>query len=568
MSWLIARIAAICAVLAFGPTVSVTNVTAQTAAQVKPPGTVRPGQVERQFEKPPEPSAKPGVIAIPTPGQTPPPNADGIRFVLTQFTIDGVTVYTADTLRRFYADVLQKEVTLADVYRIVDSITARYRNDGYILSQVIVPAQSIEDGSIRLQAIEGYVADVRVEGGTAELRDRVRPYGEKIRGRRPLTAARLERYVLLVNDLPGVQARVVLAPAQTAGASDLVLQVSPRRIRAGLSVDNRGSEAQGLQRVFGDAGLNNLIGASLTELRQVTTLTPEMTYVAVAHDQFLGTHGGRLGLAGSYVYSRPQELAVVPLDLTTRSRTLSATYTHPLVRSRSRNLSVRAGLSAFDSASTVFEIEDSTDRLRAARVGVTYDVGDAWGGVTIADAEFSQGISGLGATANGDAYLSRPGGRVDFQKVTLYASRIQGLLANWSVVIATNAQYALTDLLAPELFSIGGEQFGRGYDPSEFLNDHGVAMKIDLRYVRAVGRTRQALLVPYGFVDGGRVWQRTPVAGIGAAQSATSAGIGLRVQAGSLLSGFVEFATPIGGIVQAENTRARFRAGLAISRTP
>jgi hemolysin activation/secretion protein len=545
-------------------TVSATNVSGQAPAQVKPPGTVQPGQVERQFERPPEPSAKPGAIAIPIPGQTPPPNAEGIRFVLQQLTLDGGTVYSADTLRRIYANVLHKEVTLAEIYRLVDTITARYRNDGYILSQVIVPAQSVENGSIRLQAIEGYIADVRIEGGTAGLRERVRPYGEKIRARRPLTAATLERYVLLMNDLPGVQARAVLAPSQTPGASDLVLQVSRRRVTAGFSTDNRGSQSQGRQRLFANVDFNNLLGASRTELRQVTTLTPELAYVAMAHDQILGTRGGRVGVSASYVYSRPQELAVIPLDLTTRSHTVSVTYSHPLVRSRARNLTVRAALSAFDSASTVFDVEDSTDRLRAARLGITYDAGDRFGGVNIADVEFAQGINGLGATANGDAYLSRPGGRADFQKVTLYAARIQALPANWSAVLATNAQYAFTDLLAPELFSVGGEQFGRGYDPSEFLNDHGAAVKLDLRYTRALGGARPTLLMPYGFVDGGRVWQRTPIAGVGAAQSATSAGVGLRVQVGTQLSGFVEFAAPIGRIADAANTRAKVRAGVSI----
>ena len=116
-------------------------------------------------------------------------------------------------------------MTLADIYKIVDSLTARYRNDGYILSQVVVPAQSVEHGVIRLQAIEGYIADVRVEGGDADLRARVGRYGEKIRAIRPLTAAALERYVLLLNDLPGVRVHAVLAPASTPGASELVLQV-------------------------------------------------------------------------------------------------------------------------------------------------------------------------------------------------------------------------------------------------------------------------------------------------------------------------------------------------------
>ena len=210
------------------------------SAQVRP-GSARPGQVERQVERPPVPTAQSGPIAIPETTQTPPANAADIRFQLTQMTVDGVSVYPADAVRRTYADALQREVTLADIYKIVDSLTARYRNDGYILSQVVVPAQSVEHGVIRLQAIEGYIADVRVEGGDADLRARVGRYGQKIRAIRPLTAAALERYVLLLNDLPGVRVHAVLAPASTPGASELVLQVSQHAVQAGFSADSRGS---------------------------------------------------------------------------------------------------------------------------------------------------------------------------------------------------------------------------------------------------------------------------------------------------------------------------------------
>ncbi|HEX8027270.1 MAG TPA: POTRA domain-containing protein [Vicinamibacterales bacterium] len=535
-----ARNAAVCAALLLCCTLSATRV----SAQVKPPGT-QPGQVERQFEKPPEPSAKPGSIAIPTTGQTPPPNAAAIKFVLNQLTIDGTTVYPADKLRSLYAASLHKEVSLVDVYRIVDAITARYRNDGYILSQVIVPAQSVENGVIKLQAIEGYIADVRVEGATPELRERVRKYGEKIRKHRPLTAAALERQVLLMNDLPGVVTRAVLAPSQTPGASDLVLQVSRHRVAGGISSDNRGSIAQGQQRIFADIEFQNLFAASRTELRSVTTGTPELNYAALMHEQVLGTHGGRLGISGSYVYSRPQELSIVPIDLVTKSGTATLTYTHPLIRRRARNLYLHGTFSSFDSSSTVFDVADTTERIRDVRLGFTYDFGDGIGGVNIADVEYSQGLQGLGASTSDDAYLSRPNGRADFQRALLYAARIQGLPGSFSMMIATNAQYAFTDLLAPQLFAFGGELFGRGYDPSQLLNDHGVAAKLDLRYARTWGGQHQTTLMPYGFFDAGRVWQRTPLPGIESSQTATTAGFGVRLQVGMRLSGFVEYAKPL-----------------------
>jgi len=524
-------------------------------AQVHPP-VPPPGQIERQLEKPPEPSAKQGVITIPAPGQTPPPNAEGIKFVLNQLTIAGSTVYSERALSAVYASDLHKEVTLAEVYRVVGRLTAKYRNDGYILSQVIVPAQAVEGGVIRLQAIEGYVADVRVEGGSARLRGRIRKYGDKIKASRPLTVGALERGVLLINDLPGVSAHAVLAPSAVPGASDLVLQVTHRAAAADLSSDNRGSTAQGPRRVSGTLDLHATLGAgSRTEVRGVSTLDRELIYVAVAHDQFVGASGGRFEVAASYVYSKPQELAIIPLDLVTDSETLTVSYTQAIVRSRSRNLSMRGSVSAFNSTSSIFGIRDTSDRVRAAHVGLTYDGADRIGGLNIADVEFSQGLKGLGASGSDSIFLSRPNGRTDFRKATLYAARVQSLPANWSLLASVDAQYAFTDLLASELFSVGGEQFGRGYDPSALLNDHGAALRLDLRYTAAVGGRSATTIMPYGFTDLGKVWQRTPEPGIAGSQSAASAGGGIRLNIGRQLSGFIEVAKPFNTIVGSDQNR-------------
>lgn len=538
---------------------------AQTAGQQKPP-VAQPGQIERQFQRPPEPTARPGAVTIPDVSQKPPENAGSITIVLTQVNVEGVTRYRPDALRSAYANLLQKEVTLADVYRVAETLTAKYRNDGYILSQVFVPAQTIEGGVVRLQAVEGYIANVRVEGSTASTRDRLKKYGDKIRATRPLTMAALERYVLLANDLPGVVAQAVLAPSTVAGASDLILRLSRRRELSDLNSDNRGSTAQGPTRVLGDFNRDSLLGVgSRTEMRGVTTFTPELSYVAAAHDQFVGAEGGKVGLAASYVYSRPQELSIVPLNLLTRSTTATVSYGHPLVRRRSYNLYGRAVLSAFDSTTKVFGVNDTIDHVRALQLAVTYDFADGLHGLNVVDVAFTQGLNALGASHNGEQLLSRASGRVDFRKGALYVQRLQMLAPNWSVLVSGSGQYAFTDLLTSEMFSFGGELFGRGYDPSALLNDHGASAKVDLRYIHRWGATRPLTLMPYAFGDAGRVWVRTGLPGLSSWASAASAGAGVRMNVGSQFSGFVEVAKPFNVVVGSDQSRdPRVYAGVTV----
>jgi hemolysin activation/secretion protein len=538
---------------------------APASAQQPRPPSQQPGQIERQFKKPPEPKAQPEAVTIPEEGQPRPANADRIRFVLNDLTLEGVTAYPMERLRPVYAGLLHQDVSLADIYQAVDTLTARYRNDGYILSQVIVPAQTVDSGVVKLRAIEGYIAAVTVDGGSQDVRERVLALGEKIRASRPLTAAVLERNVLLMNDLPGVRARAVLAPSAVPGASDLVLQVTNVPRATAFTADNRGSRSQGQQRLVGDGQFYSLFGgASATEVLGATSVNPELFFLSVSHTQFVGSAGGRIGVAASYAYSKPQELEVVPLHLITNSTTTAVSYIQPLIRRRARNLSVRAAFTTFDSRSDIFDVEDSADRLRAIRLGLTFDTSDRLNGVTIADFEFSQGINGLGASTNGDQYLSRPLGRADFRKVTLYSARMQTLHGNWSLFLAGSGQYAFTDLLSPELFSFGGELFGRGYDPSELLNDHGIAGRVDLQYAHTSTSHRRLLLLPYAFFDAGKVWQRTPLPGIPSSDSATSAGGGLRLTRGPL-SGFIEIAKPLDHVVLQEGNRdPRFYVGFSV----
>jgi len=532
-------------------------------AQVPLP--VQAGQIERQFQRPPEPRAQPGSLQLPEASLNPPANASDIRFALSQLIVEGVTVYPESALRPYYEGKLDKDVSLAEVYAIAGALTARYRNDGYILSQVLVPAQTIEGGRIRLKAVEGYVADVRVEGEVDTRRGLVATYADQIKATRPLTVAALERYLLLMNDLPGAFARAALVPSKTEqNASDLVVQFSQSRISGGLTVENRGSRTLGPVRWSADLDLFSALGLQdRTGIRIVSTLNRELDYFSLSHDEQIGSDGGKLGLQFNVVRSRPDESqSFIPLNLETSSNSGSASYSYPMIRSRSENLYLRGGVSVHDGFTTVFGVADTQDHIRALRLGLSYDLADSYRGVNIVDVEIGQGVRGLGASRAGDTDLSRAAGKPDFTKLSLYAARLQSLAQNWSLLVAVNVQYAATDLLSPELFSFGGEQFGRGYDPSELVGDSGAAMKLELRYTNSLQDGLS--YTGYCFYDAGFVRQRTP-AGAPASESAASAGLGLRYTFGRYLSGFVEIAKPLTRAVAAEeNHNARVYAGLSV----
>ncbi|MFH2045782.1 MAG: ShlB/FhaC/HecB family hemolysin secretion/activation protein [Pseudomonadota bacterium] len=528
------------------------------------PGTVQPGQIEQQFKRKPEILPKrPDRVIIPEADQTVPSNAQDIVFNLKRLVIEGSTVYSEKNLIPDYKNYLNREVSLADIYQIASTLTARYRNDGYILSKIVVPAQSIEDGQVRLKVIEGYIADIIVEGADKDQRKLVQDYEEKIRKCRPVKIKVIERYLLLMNDLPGAIARAVIKPSQKEqGASEMIVQFDQSKVQTGLSLDNRGGESLGHMRISADIGLNSMLGLQeKTMLRFVSSGNKKLNFGSISHEENIGTEGGKFNLSLSAVKSKPKDMEFIPLDLETSSQSGALTYIHPLIRNRTENLYLRGSFTLHNGKTKIFGVTDTRDRIRAVRLGATFDLADAWG-VNLLDIEVSQGIDGLGSSNNNDMMLSRPEGRVDFTKMTAYAARVQSLVPRWSFLVAANAQYACTDLLSSELYSFGGEQIGRGYDPSELVGDNGFGVKLELRYTGIIPRLRSFSYTGYAFYDAGRVYQRSPN-GLSHSESAASAGLGLRMKLWRNISCYAELAKPLTHEVSAkENREARGYAGI------
>jgi hemolysin activation/secretion protein len=527
------------------------------AAAVDLPGTVQPGQIERQFQPEPKMRAdRPERIVTPEPDQPVPSNAEEIRFKLTRLAIEGATAYSDKDLLPAYQSRLDKEVSLFDIYQVAAALTAKYRNDGYILSRVVVPAQSVEDGSIRLQAIEGYIAAVTIEGVDGDRRKLVQRYADYIKQSRPLKNDVLERCLLFMNDLPGAFAQATIKPSPgMPGASDMHVQFTQQMVQGGLSLDNRGGKSQGPLRLNADVGLNSGLGLQeSTRVRYVSSLSDELMFVSLSHDQNIGADGSKLSLSFSHSKAKPKEMAFIPLNLETSSQTAALMYSYSLIRSRAQNLSLRGSFALHEGETKIFRFQETRDSIRSLRLGATYDIADAWGGVTLFDIELSQGIHGLGSSDNNDPYLSRLSGRVDFTKATMYVARLQLLLPRLSLLAAVSGQYAFTDLLSSELYGFGGEQFGRGYDPSELVGDHGIAMKLELRYTLTAPSLLDSSYTPYAFYDAGIVYQRKSF-GLEDSDSAASAGLGLKVTFGRYVSAYAEMAKPLTRSVAVEGNR-------------
>lgn len=516
---------------------------------------IDPSKIEDRFTPPP--AATPGTSAAALP-EVPKSGGGTIkgaerRFTLRGVAITGSTVYNQEQLAPLFADYLGKEMSLGEAQGIAERVTIKYRNDGYILSQAVIPEQQLSNGVLKIRVVEGFIDKVVIQGDVREnsWRSLINGYGDKIRQRRPLHIATLERYLLLMDDLPGATAKGVVRPSQsTFGAADIVVTVTHKTFEGSLSTDNRGTKYIGPQQWTGTVAANSVLGLyERTTLRGITTNpTSELRFVDLQHEEQIGYEGTRLIVSGSYSRTEPS-YTLTPLEIEGNSVSLQLKAQHPFIRSRSENFSLR-GL--FDYRNTDTDLLDSDftdDRLRVLRAGAAYDFTDRFSGVSLVDAQLSKGINIFNASESGSD-RSRTDGDSDFAKVNLDLSRTQTLPAGFSLLTAVTGQWSDDKLFSSEQFSVGGVGFGSAYDPAEISGDKGVAAKAELRYGHYVGWQYFNAFQLFGYYDIGTVWNVDTTTDN---NSLASTGLGVRANFTPWLSGSAEMGVPLTKQVSVQN---------------
>ena len=516
-----------------------------------------PGRFDERFEAPTRPKStvvpvKPDTLKPIFPG-----GLDELEFDLKRLVIKGVTVYRKRQLLPLYRNFINKKVTLAHIYRIAHAITRKYRNDGYILSQAVVPPQKIQNGVVRIQVLEGYIHRVKIKGEVRGPRNLLNAYRKRILASRPLRAKDLERYLLLIEDLPGVSVKSVLEPSQKiSGTSKLTVILENKPYDASLGMDNRGSKFNGPIQIFAGAGANSpfRIYDRLGILGVIAEDPDELLFVNAYYDLPLSKEGTRLSITGAISQSKPGS-SLKQFNVEGDSRNFSFRFSHPYIRSRGENLKGHFGFSYKDSETDILGTRDSEDRLRILDIGVSYDYADRFRGVNLVSFQLDQGLNFLDATESGSPNLSRASGKSDFTKLSGHLVRLQQLAPSWMLLGAASWQYSLDKLLAVEEFGVGGPRFGRAYDSSEITGDHGFAFKLELQKAFRFRNKFLKSLQGYVFYDFGSVWNKVATASGETQNDISSAGIGVRYNLSKWISGYLEFDKPLDKDVAAEGNR-------------
>lgn len=536
----------------------VLGLTAAATAQVVPP-SVDAGRIPQRFEQSQQSKSLPRAGGIQLPSTAPPANAAGLKLSVSRFEIIGSTVYAANGFSDLTDPLIGRSLPLSEIYALAARITARYGQDGYILSRAIVPPQSLspKGAVVRIEIVEGYVDEVVwPESLKQRYRDYFSNYEARITESRPANIKVIERYLLLASDLPGLLFSSTFKPsAKQPKASTLVVSVKEKPFSLESGVDNRGSKGRGPWQAYASGTFNNLLGMHEAVSARYATAVPgtdQLRFAEGTWRQVLNSEGLTFLFSGSYNTGIPGLGALRAIDYSSEGLLFNASLAYPVIRSRDQNLTISGIAFVEDVKSTALGVALTDDRLRGLRARLDYDRADSLGGINLVQAILSQGLDGLGSTGNDNPIPSRGSGRVDFTKIEGTASRTQPLafvLPGLSAYVAAYGQFALDPLLVVEQCAYGGKTFGRAFDPSALTGDNCVIGLGELRYDLPIHANPFSKTQLFGFIDYGWLERKTTSVGTPSQQQASSAGVGLRLGWRENIYATGELAKSVGGDV-------------------
>jgi hemolysin activation/secretion protein len=491
-------------------------------------GDRRPDLLEEAVPPPSPPS-----LTLPPP---PLPMGEGQELCLDKvfvrsILVTGNTVFAPEGLSEITGLYENRWLTSEDLEDLRRALTLRYVNAGYINSGAILPDQTVREGVITLQIVEGVLSQISVEGNKwfreSYIRERI-----EVGASSPVNVNPLQQRLQLLQQDNRIRAiHAELRPGVKPGEAVLKVNVEEKTpFYAWLAFNNYQSPSVGAERGLLTLAHQNLTGhgdiLSLT-LGRSEGLNPQIDvwYLlpVTVHDTTL------------LLRYRKNDYAVIdeifePLDTRSESDIYEITLRHPLIRTHNHEFALAlTGESLQDKTFLLGEpfsfypgVENGESKVTALRFSQewTYRTQRE---VVAARSRFSFGIDALEATTHSSH--SVPDG-----KFLAWLGQFQWARAfkTWDMqlLFRTDAQITNQPLLPLEQIAVGGRYTVRGYRENLLVRDQAFIASVELRIpiVRNAPWAEDLQLVPfsdYGYAKNRDLPSLDP-------RSIYSVGLGLR----------------------------------------
>ena len=409
-------------------------------------------------------------IAAPESSELPVTPEGEIRFKLNGFEFSPSEVLTAEELNNLTAPYLQGEVSVNDLYRLVNEINALYEEKGYVVCRAGLPPQTISGGIVKIVLIEGKTGRVLIQGNESTKDNYIRKRIDLDMGS-VSNLRELNKSLVWFNGTNDVQLRIELAAGALPGTTDYVLTAyEPKKHSGGLFADNSGSETSGEYRL-GASYINSSLFGYRDQLSISAVGSDGTTAGSFMYSFPINKKGTKIGLSYSMSTVEIVDGPLKDVEVEGESSNYGISITHPFVVNEKRKIE---GTLEFTKQNS------STDFM-----------GFAW-----VDDEITRYAAGVAITTFGDGYVwynrhniskgtwdSLSGESKDYMKYDTTFMLQKMYRETQMLTVRFNGQYAFEDYLpSADQFYVGGSYSVRGYAESFMGADHGISLSAEYSF--------------------------------------------------------------------------------------
>lgn len=421
----------------------------------------------------------------------PPPTAvAGSGVVVKGFKFSGNDgIATEPELMGQVDKFVNKKLDISGLRWITSAITTYLRTEkGYLLARAYLPEQDVTDGIITIAIVSGKTdknAGIRLNGDTRikpsilqGIADKAVPSGN------PALLEGIERSVLLIRDLPGIEANASIEPGSEPGTSHVVINVSEGPLlRGSLSGDNYGDRYTGTYRATGRAAIMDPFGVGY-RFDLSYTKADNLDLWHAGYSLPVGPSG--LLLNTSYTglsYKLGKEFT--NLRVKGEADSLSVDMSYPVIRSRRTTVRAGAGIEGLFLEDKANNVKTSDRDIFDISAFVTGNFYDTFLGAGINSFSFSiirgdTDLSGLSSYEALDA--SGPGTSGSSIRARYSFARLQRITGTVSLYSSLRGQFASDNLDSSRKFILGGPDGVRAYPIGEAAGDEGHLFTLEARY--------------------------------------------------------------------------------------
>jgi hemolysin activation/secretion protein len=446
-------------------------------------GDRRPDLLEEQLLAP---SLEPLPLVPPS---VPPAAADELLLkgvFVRKIVVTGNTVFTPEELAGVTAPYENRPLNNEDLESLRRSLTLYYIDHGYINSGAILPDQTVVDGIITIQIVEGKLSSIEIEGNKwfrdSYIKDRL-----AIGAGPPVNLNPLQQRLQFLQQDPRIsRIHADMRPGTRHGESILKVNVEEKTpLYAWLAFNNYQSPSVGAEQ-----GVLTLAHQNLTGHGDILNLTYGRSkgmnpLIDVWYSLPVTVHDTTL-----FLRYRKNDFNVIdevfdPLDTESRCNIYEITLRQPLYRTLNQEFAVALTGNYLEDKTFllgepfsfypgVVNGESAVTALRFSQEWIYRTQRE----VLAARSRFSFGIDALDATVHGSSLT--PDGRFLSWLGQFQWARV---LKTWDtqLLFRTDVQISNQPLLPLEQIAVGGRYTVRGYRENLLVRDQALITSLELR---------------------------------------------------------------------------------------